>query len=451
MTPTKQRPFELAWIPPGTGSPNPDQYVEHPDHQLDALRGLIFGNNGGSNPVGWAGATVINERTPDHGWPEEQCGYFFIDGHARDQIAQDAGAAEIPALIGHWTPAEEKQLIALINPLAMMAQPVPEKQLQLLEEAALLADDPSVIEALTNLAADAEVALSLQNTANAWGSLADDDNGPDVDPSRAEELQAKWQTETGQLWLLPSATIEGEAHRILCGDSLNPADVTRVLNGKQLRLLSTDPPYGVEYDATWRIEAGLSGGDYAAGTINNDDTADWSPIYEAWGFPDILYIWHGGLHADLVAQGLHDLNYQIRGQIIWAKTSPVISRGHYHWQHEPCWYAVRKGKTANWQGDRTQTTLWIWGNGSATGRTGEDEDTFHAGHISQKPVELFRRPLRNHTLWGDVVGEPFAGSGSQYVAGEQLGRLVYGMDNDPAMVAMTLERMSLMGLRPEMV
>jgi len=442
-----QRPFELAWIPPGSAAVNPDQYVEHPEHQLDALRGILYGRNA----PGWAGAVIVNQRTAEQGWPEDQCGPYFIDGHARDEVAQQAGAAEIPALIGHWTPAEEKQLIALINHLAMMAVPVPEKQLQLLEDAARLAEDPAVLAALSDLSAAAELAFSAQQTAAAWGSLADDDNGPEVDPNRAEELREKWGTATGQLWLIPSAAIEGKAHRILCGDSLSPDDVGRLLAGVQLRLIATDPPYGVAYDATWRVEAGLSGGDYAAGTINGDDIADWSPIYEVWGLPDILYVWHGGLHADQVALGLRGLGYQIRGQIIWAKTSPVISRGHYHWQHEPCWYAVRKSKTANWQGDRTQTSLWIWGNGAATGRTGDESDDFHAGHISQKPVELFRRPLRNHTLWGDVVGEPFAGSGSQYVAGEQLGRLVYGMDNDPAMVAMVLERLSLMGLRPEMV
>jgi DNA modification methylase len=441
--PTVERP-RLEWVPPGSAKPNPSQWVTHPEAQLNGLRALIFGDQS----PGWAGAVVINERLPEKGWADEECGHYYVDGHARDALAQETGE-DVPAVIGQWTPAEEKQLLALINPLGAMAIAVPDKQLALLEETISLTDDPTITAALRNLAEAAETAVSLLNTAEALEGLDSDDDGPQIDLTKGAEYRAKWGTETGQLWTIPSATLDGRAHRLMCSDSLSADDVARLLDGAKLRFLSTDPPYGVQYDSTWRVETGLSGGEYAAGTINNDDIVDWSPVYEQWGRPDILYIWHGGLHADKVKLGLEGLNYQIRSQIIWVKPSPVISRGHYHWQHEPCWYAVRKSKTANWQGDRTQTTVWFWGNGSATARSEDEVDAFHAGHISQKPVELFRRPLRNHTIWGEVVGEPFAGSGSQYVAGEQLGRLVYGMDNDPEAVAMTLERLSLMGLEPK--
>jgi DNA modification methylase len=186
------------------------------------------------------------------------------------------------------------------------------------------------------------------------------------------------------------------------------------------------------------------------GQILNDDRADWREVYELWR-PEVLYVWHGGLHADVVKASMQEAGYLIRSQIIWAKPSLVISRGHYHWQHEPCWYGVRKGFTANWQGDRTMTTLWSVGNGSATSRSEDEKDQFHAGHISQKPVELFRKPILNHTGFGEVVAEPFAGSGTAFVAAEQLGRLCYGMDLDPQAVAMTLERLSLMGLPPQLV
>lgn len=438
------RPFRLEWVPAGTAQPNPDQYVEHPDEQLSQLRALIFGRNA----PGWAGATVINERTPEKGWSQNECGHYFVDGHARDAVAQKENA-EIPALIGQWTPAEEKQLIALINPLGLMARVIPEKQLALLESAIALADDPTILSALSNLAEQAEIAWQMEQQAN-LPPPAPEDNGPEVDPSRGAELQQKWGTALGQLWLIPSLTVTGEMHRLLCGDCTNPADFQTLTNGQAPTLMATDPPYGVEYDSSWRVETGLSGGEYAVGQILNDDRADWREVYELWR-PEVLYVWHGGLHADVVKASMQEAGYQIRSQLIWAKPSLVISRGHYHWQHEPCWYGVRKGCTANWQGDRTMTTLWMVGNGSATSRSADEIDHFHAGHISQKPVELFRKPILNHTRFGEAVAEPFAGSGTAFVAAEQLGRLCYGMELDPQAVAMTLERLSLMGLTPQLV
>src|SRR5204863_5709493 len=111
--------------------------------------------------------------------------------------------------------------------------------------------------------------------------------------------------------------------------------------------------------------------------------------------------WHAGLYAAEVQASLEAVGFEVRSQLIWAKPHLVISRGAYHWQHEPCWYAVRKGATANWMGDRSQTTLWQVQTGGVDG----EADDAKTGHGTQKPVELFRRPLANHTAPGDVVYE----------------------------------------------
>lgn len=261
---------------------------------------------------------------------------------------------------------------------------------------------------------------------------------------RAEELQLKWEVERGDVY-------EIGPHRLMCGDSTSPDDLDRLYpksaksKGKcepQL-LMVTDPPYGVEYDADWRAE--FSGGNYSTGTIANDDRADWTEVWELWN-PQIMYVWHGGLHAGTVANSLFMAGYDIRAQIIWNKSSMVFSRGAYHWKHEPCWYAVRKGSNANWQGDRTQTTVWDCGNGSACAKTGDDADEFHAGHISQKPVELFRRAILNHTEIGDTVVDPFAGSGSCLIACELTKRVCFTMELEPKFVAAILERVSALGM-----
>src|SRR4030081_1631708 len=112
----------------------------------------------------------------------------------------------------------------------------------------------------------------------------------------------------------------------------------------------TDPPYGVNYDPAWRKRAGVNLNARKLGKVANDDRADWR---EAWGlFPgSVAYVWHAGRHTSEVQQSLEASGFDMRTQIIKAKNRFALSRGHYHWQHEPCWYAVRGTAGANWSGD----------------------------------------------------------------------------------------------------
>src|SRR4051812_5554448 len=163
-------------------------------------------------------------------------------------------------------------------------------------------------------------------------------------------------------------------------------------------LMITDPPYGVNYDPLWREEAGL-GAQRQTGTVENDDRVDWSDAFAL--FPgDVVYVWHAGLYAGEVASSLERCEFAIWSQIIWVKQHFALSRGHYHWQHEPCWYAVRVSKPASWCGDRKQATVWEGSNLNAFGRE-KAADTI-TGHGTQKPVELMRRPLLNHTERGGL-------------------------------------------------
>jgi DNA modification methylase len=167
----------------------------------------------------------------------------------------------------------------------------------------------------------------------------------------------------------------------------------------------------------------------AVGKVVNDHRADWR---EAWAlFPgDSAYVWHGGLHAGAVAESLVACGFEIRAQIIWAKDVHVIGRGHYHWQHEPCWYAVRQGRAANWQGARDQTTLW------SIDKPRKSE----TGHSTQKPVECMGRPIQNNSAPGDLIYDPFLGSGTTLIAAETEDRVCLGLEIDPSYVGVTVKR-----------
>lgn len=113
----------------------------------------------------------------------------------------------------------------------------------------------------------------------------------------------------------------------------------------------------------------------------------------------------------------------------------MLSRGDYHWQHEPCWYAVRAGGTTFRTDDRTQTSVWeipstLW-------RIPARDDEGH-GHSTQKPVECMARPLRNHHAL--AVYEPFSGSGTTLIAAEQLARRCYALELAPTYVQIAIDR-----------
>jgi hypothetical protein len=166
----------------------------------------------------------------------------------------------------------------------------------------------------------------------------------------------------------------------------------------------------------------------AMGKVENDDQDDW---HEAWAlFPgDVAYVWHDSLHGSVVEASLASAGFVLRSQIIWDKGRLIISRGDYHWRHESCWYAVRKGKTGHWAGDRSQSTVWqIQHMKSET------------GHGTQKPVECMKRPIENNSVAGQAVYEPFSGSGTTLIAGEMTGRAVHAIEISPAYVDVALKR-----------
>ena len=330
-----------------------------------------------------------------------------VDGHLRLKAAQRLGLPEVPvALADELTEAQIKAFRLLANRSATWADWNDELLALELQDLQDVGFDMQLV----GFSGD-EIAGLL--AVHAVG-LTDPDAVPDipVDPT----------TKLGDVWALG-------VHRIACGDCTDPAVVDRVLNGARPHLMVTDPPYGVQYDPSWRNQAGVSN-TRRLGVVENDGRADWRAAWQLFA-GDVAYVWHGALHASTVAESLVATGFEIRSQIIWAKDGLVLGRGHYHWQHEPAWYAVRKTATGHWAGDRKQTTLWRIASKS------QDAETVHS---TQKPVECMRRPIENNSSPGDAVYEPFSGSGTTIIAAEMTGRSCHAIELSERYVDIAIKR-----------
>ncbi|HYZ32756.1 MAG TPA: site-specific DNA-methyltransferase [Crenalkalicoccus sp.] len=338
----------------------------------------------------------------------------LIAGHGRVLAAKALGLEEVPAIrLGHLTEAQARAFRLADNQLALSS--TWDEGLLAAELRALRTDEFDL--GLIGFDGTTLDRLLAEVPSGAGAGPAGDPNAP------APEPPTQPVTRPGDLWLLGP-------HRLLCGDATSAGDVARLLDGAQPHLMVTDPPYGVNYDPEWRNEAGVSA-TMRTGKVANDDRADWR---EAWALflGDVAYVWHAGVHARTVIESLEAAGFAVRSQIVWAKPRFVLGRGDYHWQHEPCLYAVRRGATGHWQGARDQATLWAIA-------TGGDEDAATV-HGTQKPVECMRRPILNNSAVGEVIYEPFAGSGTTIIAAETTGRHSLAMEIDPRYCDVAVER-----------
>lgn len=229
---------------------------------------------------------------------------------------------------------------------------------------------------------------------------SENDEPVDAEPQidRAAELQEKWQTASGQLWKL------GE-HRLLIGDCTVRENVERLMGGERAILMVTDPPYGVEYDPEWRDavdKKGLLGNlpTQAKGKVENDNQDDWTETYKLFS-GDVASVGMLTSMPNSADIRLNTCGFILVSQIIWRKPQGVFSHGDYHWQHEPCLYMVRKGKKHNWQGSRTETTIWDIAGMSPFGKSADTQDAT-TGHGTQKPVDCMSRPIRNNSAEGGL-------------------------------------------------
>ena len=280
-----------------------------------------------------------------------------------------------------------------------------------------------------------------------FGWEADKAEDPGADMDRADELQEKWQVKRGDLFEIPSLSVEGKCHKILCGDATDGVDVKRLMGGERARLFATDPPYGCNAG-----NIGFTAQRDKIEAITKDDLEGkemqtfLESVFACW-LPYLLddcawYLWHPMLTQGYFAAAAAAADLIIHRQIIWVKEQFIFGRGDYHWQHELCFYGWRKGNRPRFFGERNQSSVWQVERGIKRSEL---------NHPTAKPPELFAIPMRNHLEQGEICAEPFLGSGSQIVACEQTARVGYGCEIAEKYVAVSLQRLEDMGLSPQLV
>jgi DNA modification methylase len=383
----RDRVVELRRVPASKLHPDPKNWRRHPSAQAVALRALLA-------EVGWADACLVRQT--------EQ-GLVLIDGHLRREVASDA---LVPVLVLDITESEAQTLLATLDPLAGMA-----------------VADPDALKALlaTAVIPDAELLAHIEEL------LPDARRPGRCDPDEVPGLPKRSSVAPGELWMM------GE-HRVLCGDATSREDLDKITAGSPADLLWTDPPYGVGYVGKTRD----------ALTLSNDEASGVDHLLER-AFEAIdavlrpgspLYVAHpAGALSVTFAQRFLGAGWRLHQSLVWVKDRMVLGHADYHYRHEPILYGYKPGPGR-------------WGRGHQGWHGGNDQDSVleaprpsaSRDHPTAKPVELIARCLSNSSAPGEVVLDPFAGSGSTLIACEQLGRVARLIEIDPRYCQVILDR-----------
>ena len=356
----------------------------------------------------------------------------IIAGHCRLAAAQKIGLDKIPVVVlDHLSDAQRRAYILADNKLALDAG---------WDEEVLAAELGRLSEDAFDLNLIGFSDEELSDIVGAWG----DGDGDGEDGGSGDDIPEPPPnpvTRPGDLWVL------GE-HRLLCGSCTKTDDVIRLMNGEKAALFATDPPYLVDYDGTNHP------GEKST-TLKDSRNKDWSATYgvtwdDSSQGPELYenfikeavehaiakdaawYCWHASKRQSMVEAVWEKMGAFVHQQIIWRKNNSILTRTLYLWKHEPCFYGwVRPNRPPRL--DDAEPTASVWDMESLTG---DDRPE----HPTPKPLDAFGIPMRQHIKPGGLCYEPFSGSGSQIMAGEQNHRRVYAMEISPVYVDVAVQR-----------
>ena len=389
----RDRVKELRRVPAGELLPNERNWRKHPKAQQEALQGILA-------EIGYAGALIAYE-TPK--------GLKLIDGHLR---ASTTPETEVPVLVLDVDDAEAAKLLASLDPLAAMAEADAGALDSLLRD--VQTGNQALADMLTNLAEEAGCEWAKEQQKEV---IEDEVPEPPTDPV----------TKPGDLWVL------GE-HRLLCGDSANADDVKRLMNGKKVTCVFTDPPYGVNIGAKNRLlnsvqPSGRCLEDIATDDLKPEDLKNvlvpaFKNLRELIMDEDctLLVSAPQGGELGMMMMMMMESGLKTRHVLVWKKNQPTFSMGRldYDYQHEPILLTWLKKHKKIMKGKHTKSVWDI------------DRERKCADHPTMKPVEIYANAYLNHSDDGDNVADIYSGSGTAFIAAEQLGRTCYGMEISPA-------------------
>jgi DNA modification methylase len=327
----------------------------------------------------------------------------IVAGHGRLAAAQKLGLASVPVVVlDHLTATQRRALVIADNRIAENAE---WDEAMLRVELADLQDEGFDLD-LTGFDADALAELMAGDEPVNEGQT-DEDAVPEVGETPVSR--------SGDVWQLGP-------HRLLCGDATVAASYDALLDGEAVDMVFTDPPYNVNYANSAKDK--LRGKDRA---ILNDNLGDGFYDFLLAALTPILAHCRGGIYVAMSSSELDVLQAAFRAAggkwstfIIWAKHTFTLGRADYQRQYEPILYGWPEGAQRHWCGDRDQSDVWQI-------KKPQKNDL----HPTMKPVELVERALRNSSRPGDVVLDPFGGSGTTLIAAEKSGRVARVMELDP--------------------
>ena len=336
----------------------------------------------------------------------------IVAGHGRLAAARKLGLATVPVVVlEHLTPTQRRALVIADNKIAENAGW--EEELLRLELAELQEADFDL--ALTGFDADELLEIMAGEETTTEGNT-DEDAAPEVPVTPVSK--------PGDVWIMGQ-------HRLLCGDSTNAASYTLLMAGEKAHMVVTDPPYGVNY--------ANSAKDKLRGTnrpiLNDNLGEDFEPFLKAALTPMIAHC-QGAIYIAMSSSELDTLQSAFRAAggkwstfIIWAKNTFTLGRSDYQRQYEPILYGWPEGANRHWCGDRDQGDVWHF-----------NKPRVNDLHPTMKPVELVERAIRNSSRPGDLVLDPFGGSGTTLIAAEKSGRQARLIELDPKYVDTIVRR-----------
>jgi DNA modification methylase len=336
----------------------------------------------------------------------------IVAGHGRLAAARKLGLATVPVVVlEHLTPTQRRALVIADNKIAENAGW--DEELLRLELAELQEADFDL--ALTGFDADELLEIMAGEETTAEGNT-DEDAAPEVPVTPVSK--------PGDVWIMGK-------HRLLCGDSTDAASFALLMAGEKAHMVVTDPPYGVNY--------ANSAKDKMRGTnrpiLNDNLGEDFEPFLKAALTPMIAHC-QGAIYIAMSSSELDTLQSAFRAAggkwstfIIWAKNTFTLGRSDYQRQYEPILYGWPEGATRHWCGDRDQGDVWHF-----------NKPRVNDLHPTMKPVELVERAIRNSSRPGDIVLDPFGGSGTTLIAAEKSGRQARLIELDPKYVDVIVRR-----------